>query len=443
MGIPKAVTDLYVSIDGKTVANPLRSFVLPKEIGKAKSDEYYFKPKGYETVRYPYSGINSPPEYKAKADKHNYEMNERGDDYVLDALQKNMKYYIKGSTDKRSSIKDMYTDCLNAPDYTSFSNTVSGKHKLRTSLESPHNWIHLAVGGIYFPDQDTEEGLLKGANGDMGENETAGFDPIFFLHHCNVDRVFWLWQKKYGRTKTIEIQKDDPGTNPSSKNGQGPTPFQKDNQKLTMETVLHPFQHADGLPYVSTDLVDIENQLGYTYSMGSLEEKEPMPKGMPKKEQTRFETASSVDEYVKIIERIVKETPAHFYEASYHRVIVDISGCKEDFRKLATERGAYKHQAKNPEYFIKVHDVNCNLYTGSFFVRVFYKTKDHPLGDEAVLGRWNAANCKNCQFHRLVDVVVKASKDMPCPCDVQDLLVVVSYFDPASGTRKTEPLGNF
>lgn len=30
-----------------------------------------------------------------------------------------------------------------------------------------------------------------GSHGDMGENETAAFDPIFFFHHCNIDRMFW------------------------------------------------------------------------------------------------------------------------------------------------------------------------------------------------------------------------------------------------------------
>ena len=24
----------------------------------------------------------------------------------------------------------------------------------------------------------------------MSQNETAGYDPIFFFHHCNVDRLF-------------------------------------------------------------------------------------------------------------------------------------------------------------------------------------------------------------------------------------------------------------
>jgi tyrosinase len=28
----------------------------------------------------------------------------------------------------------------------------------------------------------------------MGHPGYAAFDPIFWLHHCNVDRIFALWQ---------------------------------------------------------------------------------------------------------------------------------------------------------------------------------------------------------------------------------------------------------
>lgn len=31
---------------------------------------------------------------------------------------------------------------------------------------------------------------LVGANGDMCENDTASFDPIFFFYHCFIDLVF-------------------------------------------------------------------------------------------------------------------------------------------------------------------------------------------------------------------------------------------------------------
>ena len=60
-------------LDGETVPNPLRSFVLPKDItdninGDAPN---YTKPKGYETVRYPLSGLVGTPEDVAATKAHN------------------------------------------------------------------------------------------------------------------------------------------------------------------------------------------------------------------------------------------------------------------------------------------------------------------------------------------------------------------------------------
>jgi len=45
---------------------------------------------------------------------------------------------------------------------------------------SLHNRVHGWVGG------------------DMGIVAQAGFDPIFFSHHCMVDRLWWLWQVRNG-----------------------------------------------------------------------------------------------------------------------------------------------------------------------------------------------------------------------------------------------------
>ena len=68
------------------------------------------------------------------------------------------------------------------------------------SLEAPHDSIHLAVGGFDLPSfpglPGGDASPIEGANADMGENDTASLDPIFFFHHCFVDRVFWLWQKR-------------------------------------------------------------------------------------------------------------------------------------------------------------------------------------------------------------------------------------------------------
>ena len=32
----------------------------------------------------------------------------------------------------------------------------------------------------------------------MTDPTTAAFDPVFWAHHCNIDRLWWIWQLKHG-----------------------------------------------------------------------------------------------------------------------------------------------------------------------------------------------------------------------------------------------------
>lgn len=44
-------------------------------------------------------------------------------------------------------------------------------------MEGPHDDMHVWTGG------------------DMSEQSTAAFDPLFWAHHCNVDRMWAIWQR--------------------------------------------------------------------------------------------------------------------------------------------------------------------------------------------------------------------------------------------------------
>src|SRR5215471_12396668 len=46
-----------------------------------------------------------------------------------------------------------------------------------SSLEGVHNGVHVWVGGT------------------MGFIATAPADPVFWMHHCNIDRLWWEWQQ--------------------------------------------------------------------------------------------------------------------------------------------------------------------------------------------------------------------------------------------------------
>ena len=56
-----------------------------------------------------------------------------------------------------------------------------------------HNRVHIWVGG------------------DMGPG-TSPNDPVFYLHHCNVDRLWALWQHAHPASGYLPVATDRPAT---------------------------------------------------------------------------------------------------------------------------------------------------------------------------------------------------------------------------------------
>jgi tyrosinase len=105
----------------------------------------------------------------------------------------------------------------------------------------------------------------------MGENETAGFDPIFFFHHAFVDYVFWKWQVRHKKTAAGSLDLISGRHPPFPGTYSTGLPGQQVFTELTLSTPLTPFVKPDGIAYTSLDVVDIVNQLGYEYGPGSLD----------------------------------------------------------------------------------------------------------------------------------------------------------------------------
>jgi len=69
--------------------------------------------------------------------------------------------------------------------------SITQFEEFSNALQDIHNGIHGWTGGFTF-----ENGRPVG--GDMGSVATAAFDPIFWSHHCMIDRIWHLWQLKNG-----------------------------------------------------------------------------------------------------------------------------------------------------------------------------------------------------------------------------------------------------
>jgi tyrosinase len=103
----------------------------------------------------------------------------------------------------------------NITDFLQFSNR----------LEAIHDRIHGWTGGI-----------SGGIGGDMGVVATAAYDPIFWVHHCMIDRVWYLWQLRNGVNNI-------------------PVGF--------LDVILAPFR------YRVRDVLNI-NAMGYEYAVGAV-----------------------------------------------------------------------------------------------------------------------------------------------------------------------------
>ncbi len=79
-----------------------------------------------------------------------------------------------GSAEQLQSIGALVAPALKEPDFRDF----------RVALENPHNLIHGWAGGF------------------MATYRSA-FDPLFWCHHANVDRQFWMWQQGAGQVSSI------------------------------------------------------------------------------------------------------------------------------------------------------------------------------------------------------------------------------------------------
>ncbi|AOJ05180.1 tyrosinase [Burkholderia mayonis] len=362
-GIPSILTQETFVLDGKEIDNPLRSFVLPEALSDHLPGDgnIYEKPKGYVTKRYPLSGLVGTPEAREQTTIHNAKFPNPKKNTEL--LNSNVKAWLRGSSPTpedpnptRNGVYAKYIRCLSAPNYTVFSNTTSASvwnssnPGYVTPVESPHNDIHLSVGGFDLGNGPGDEvGQIAGANGDMGENNTAGMDPIFFFHHCNVDRMFWVWQKQTGHTDHLDIIRDYPGTNASD--SQGPTPGFAPGEALGLKTPLNPFRKSNGDAYMSEDCINIERQLGFTYGRGSLDD-------------------------------VASELKASL---------------------LAVPSG-------NSTKKLTVTGVDRAQFQGSFIMKAYAavtdsngKTREYYLGHKSVLSRWNVVHCANCLTH--LDVV--------------------------------------
>ena len=145
------------------------------------------------------------------------------------------------------NVKKQLHQTLNATNYEEFSSTAN-KEVDYTPLEIPHNSLHNIIGG---------EG------GNMSSIDIAGFDPLFWMHHCNMDRYYYQWYStitdNFSKPLYPDLITEDTMNAPCA-------PFFKNNTySVDPRHYEYGWKNCTGKYAQVSDILDI-NKFPYTYS---------------------------------------------------------------------------------------------------------------------------------------------------------------------------------
>ncbi|KAI0402806.1 Di-copper centre-containing protein [Xylaria palmicola] len=136
----------------------------------------------------------------------------------------------------------LYNLFANYPNYTHFSNEgwINGNDNNGSydSIESLHDSVHTIGGGGW---------------GHLAIIAYSAFDPLFFLHHANVDRIFTMWQ----------IIHNDTYVTPTAAVYTSRTQNQGDIEDI--QTPLKPF-FVNDTAFWTSEMVRSHETFGYTYT---------------------------------------------------------------------------------------------------------------------------------------------------------------------------------
>jgi tyrosinase len=173
---------------------------------------------------------------------------------------------------KKAVALPMILDALGPRDFITFASPKTLAHSSTTGFgvleNQPHNKVHNNVGGV----------TINIVNGQIQVTNVGGFmqgflspvDPIFFLHHANMDRLWDVWTRKQ-QGRGFPILPDGYPKTPGA-----PVPANSDYDLWSTEPFLF-FVDAKGQPVTKTSAGDYAaiGDFNYDYQPGSGEEVVP------------------------------------------------------------------------------------------------------------------------------------------------------------------------
>ncbi|GJE90072.1 di-copper centre-containing protein [Phanerochaete sordida] len=277
------------------------------------------------------------------------------------------------------------------------------------SLEGIHDSMHDFIGG----------------NGHMSDPDYAGFDPIFFLHHCNVDRLLALWEYVY----------------PDYFMGSGYThsgrtyPFTQSrgtyslvyNAKLTDDSPLPPFRTEDSKYWTSTGTRFLDGKY-YSYP-----EVAGVKVGRDIDNDARILARKRLQEYYGVFDDMPSRAPPG---TKIHDIELPI------FNSPEVVVPDHHKAVDNYRNFVVVVQTNEFAFNGPYTIDVYYdpvakshgrgQSENHVyIGTVAVFARPDHSDCKGCSMRRDAGSTVRGV--IAIPLNIVDQVVESNGINRSNG----------
>ncbi|KAL8819551.1 MAG: hypothetical protein Q9191_007712 [Dirinaria sp. TL-2023a] len=280
---------------------------------------------------------------------------------------------------KGTSFKDALSRLFTPGYFDSWETFASTKHNnpknLKNtnfmSLEYIHNVVHNATGGTQYDDSKHDSKVNYGL-GHMSDVPVASFDPIFWLHHCNVDRLCAMWQALNWEMWFSKPINDDP--KPSNP--------------------LLPFHYDENKSSWTSDRCRDWRSLHYQY-----DDMKDMPSGRPKPE---FQTAlrKHIDKIYPSISATVRPAGFTLEDNTFNDYIINV----------VYDRYALKGRAYSILFYIgePTKDLGAFRSDPNFVDLIYTFSSPFDSGD-------GSTACENCEGQQAAQILSKAQIPLTLP----------------------------
>ncbi|KAH7890355.1 common central domain of tyrosinase-domain-containing protein [Phlebopus sp. FC_14] len=280
----------------------------------------------------------------------------------------------------------------------------------RGSLEAVHGVIHGVIGG----------------NGHMSNPDYAAFDPIFFFHHSNVDRLLALWEWCYKDYWMGDGYVHNGASYPWTQ--QRGTYAQVYNEQILptgARGALYPFRNEDGTYWTSEQTRFLDSTAYPKYY--SYKEFLGIKVDQPATDAERVAARARIAKYYSFDPQGAVQT---IDLPSWGHIPVPSSG----------EYGLPANFQSIPNFrvFIVLARLPEHAFNRSYSLQLFYNGTGHEssvIGSVTVFARADHSPCKACAIRRDAGTVVRGV--IPLPPALVNEIIVNSGIDRTTATLET------